>query len=392
MEIVYEDIKECCGCGACEKICMQGAISMKNGEQGFLYPEIDSEKCNDCGLCRKKCPSINEELNNLLRIGCEKPVTYAAYVKDNILDSTSGGIATAISQKIIECGGIVYGAEWSEDFRMVYHKKATTIEGLNSFKTSKYVQSDKRYVYKSVQSDLKNDVLVLFIGLPCEIAGLSSFLGTDHEKLLTISLICHGVASYKYLDVVLDDIEKKNRAKVSKLNMRYKEGGKTSYSVKIFFDDQKEIILPEHGFYFHAAFLDNYIIRPSCGDCKFKGLPQFSDITLGDYWGLSESHPGHNKAGVSAVLINTPKGDSFFNSISEKIISYKGDLESLVRVNKRLITSVPNLKTVKFLKLEKKYGVLGALKKVAINKAWRARYIKLKRLVKFILKPILDRR
>lgn len=391
MKMVLEDIKECCGCGACEKICKQGAISMKSGEQGFLYPEINSEKCNDCGMCRKKCPSINEELNHLLRIGCEKPVTYASYVNENINDSTSGGIATAISQKIIEYGGVVYGAEWSEDCRMVYHKKASTSEGLHSFKTSKYVQSDKRDVYKSILSDLENDILVLFIGLPCEVAGLSSFLGTDYKQLLTISLICHGVASSKYLGVVLDDIEKKSSAKVCKLNMRYKEGGKTSYAVKIRFDDQKEIVLPENDFYFHSAFLDNFITRPSCGNCKYKGFPQFSDITLGDYWGLPESHPGYNKSGVSAVLINTPKGDKFFKSISEKIVSYKGDLDSLVRVNKRLIASVPYPKTTKLLKLEKKYGVLGAMRKIAINKAMRARFIHFKRQVKFILKPFLYR-
>lgn len=391
MNMVYEDLKECCGCGACELICKQESICMEPGEQGFLYPEIDSEKCNDCGLCRKKCPSINEELNHKLRIGYEKPVTYAAYVKENLLNSTSGGIATAISHNIIEEGGVVYGAEWSENCRMVYHNKATTSDGLDAFKTSKYVQSDKRYIYNSVLSDLKNDLLVLFIGLPCEVAGLSSYLGTHYEKLLTISLICHGVASHKYLDVVLDDIEKKNCAKVSKLNMRYKQGGKTSYSVKINFDNQKEIILPERNFYFHSAFLENYIIRPSCGDCKFKGLSQFSDITLGDYWGLSESHPGHNKAGVNAVLINTPKGDSYFNSISEKIVSYKGYLESLVRVNKRLITSVSNIKTDKFIKMEKKYGVLGALKRIAIKKAWKARYILLKRIIMFFLKPFMNR-
>ena len=32
---------------------------MKEDEEGFRYPEVDTEKCIDCHLCEKVCPVIN---------------------------------------------------------------------------------------------------------------------------------------------------------------------------------------------------------------------------------------------------------------------------------------------------------------------------------------------
>lgn len=42
---------DCCGCTACASICAHEAITMKPDALGFLYPEVDKEKCVDCGLC-----------------------------------------------------------------------------------------------------------------------------------------------------------------------------------------------------------------------------------------------------------------------------------------------------------------------------------------------------
>ena len=53
--------KECYGCGACEQSCSYGAITMKNSDDGFLYPEVDYEKCVECGLCVSVCQCMPKQ-------------------------------------------------------------------------------------------------------------------------------------------------------------------------------------------------------------------------------------------------------------------------------------------------------------------------------------------
>ena len=55
--ILFKNKDECCGCAACETICPQKCIDMKRDNQGFLYPEMNSEKCIKCFLCIKVCPN-----------------------------------------------------------------------------------------------------------------------------------------------------------------------------------------------------------------------------------------------------------------------------------------------------------------------------------------------
>lgn len=53
--VLYSESSECCGCGACFILCPVGAISMKEDAEGFLYPQIDEEKCIRCYKCKKAC-------------------------------------------------------------------------------------------------------------------------------------------------------------------------------------------------------------------------------------------------------------------------------------------------------------------------------------------------
>ena len=39
----------------------------------------------------------------------------------------------------------------------------------------------------------------IFIGLPCQVAGLLTYLGRDYDNLTTVDIICHGVAPTEYL-------------------------------------------------------------------------------------------------------------------------------------------------------------------------------------------------
>ena len=57
------DKKSCCGCGACYAVCPVGAIEMQEDEEGFLYPQIDPDKCVRCRRCLQAC-SFKKDLND----------------------------------------------------------------------------------------------------------------------------------------------------------------------------------------------------------------------------------------------------------------------------------------------------------------------------------------
>ena len=151
-----EKIENCTGCHACQSVCPKEAISMKPNGEGFLYPVIEKEKCVDCGLCENVCPAINpirsvilsdsEESHNIdvphtLNM-TQSPTAYAAYNNDEKirLQSSSGGIFTAFAKKIIEQGGVVFGAKFADDFSVI-HGWTDSDDGLEEFCGSKYVQS-----------------------------------------------------------------------------------------------------------------------------------------------------------------------------------------------------------------------------------------------------------
>ena len=51
--IQIKNKSECTGCHACYSKCSQSCIDIVEDKEGFLYPNIDSEKCIQCGLCEK---------------------------------------------------------------------------------------------------------------------------------------------------------------------------------------------------------------------------------------------------------------------------------------------------------------------------------------------------
>lgn len=216
------DPKDCCGCTACASICSHGAITMKPDALGFLYPEIDSSKCVDCGLCEKVC-AFNDNYDRSLNLA--QPEAFGARHKDmkEVETSRSGAAFIAISDWILAHGGAVYGAGYTEHFRVI-HKRAVTKEERNEFKGSKYVQSDLSGVFKQIKKDLKDGLIVLFSGTPCQTAGLNSYIGKKlRENLYLVDIVCHGVPSpYIWRDYLLY-LEKKENSIITWVNFRDKQ-------------------------------------------------------------------------------------------------------------------------------------------------------------------------
>ena len=88
--VLFDDKKDCCGCGACMNVCPKNAIRMAEDEVGFVYPEIDQNLCIGCGACKKAC---GYQMQPMMQKS--EAVYAAASNDDNLLrKSASGGAFT----------------------------------------------------------------------------------------------------------------------------------------------------------------------------------------------------------------------------------------------------------------------------------------------------------
>jgi len=297
--------QECVGCGACLSACNRNAITMQPDSLGFLYPIIDQDKCVDCGLCTKSCFNNHKPVYNEPMQTC---IGYASDINEQI-SSTSGGIASVLMRTVLSKGGIVYGCT-GENARDVKHIRIERLDEIVKLKGSKYVQSYMGSTYKTVVNDLKADRTVLFIGTPCQVAGLKAYLkGKVFENLFTIDFVCHGVPSQQILNDAIDaelssygDLRLVNRVKgegkESKYSLRLLEGEKVVY------DD----VYPSKGYI--TGFLCGLYYRENCYQCKFSKRERVSDITLGDFWDRQNIVHGltNKKNGLSMIMVNTESG------------------------------------------------------------------------------------
>lgn len=319
--IKITDKSACCGCSACASICAHKAITMKPDGMGFLYPEVDESKCVDCGLCNQVCAfnSTYDKSQNLA-----SPDVYAVRHKDmdEIKTSRSGAVFIALSDWILDQGGVVYGAGYEGHFRVV-HKRAVSKEERNEFKGSKYVQSDLKDTFLQVKKDLKQGDKVMFSGTPCQTSGLLSYLKLlkqDISQLYVVDLVCHGVpAPYVWCDY-LKYIEKKYHGEVTSFNFRDKSqlgwtAHKESFRVR-----DKYICICTYSDLFGKCIM----FRHSCGICPFANLKRPSDLTIGDFWGWERVDKNLNvdNKGVSLLLVNSEKGRGLFSEI-ESHINYR---------------------------------------------------------------------
>lgn len=325
---------DCCGCYGCMNTCPTGAISFKFDEEGFWYPEVSDSLCIQCGKCVKVCPCVN------IPKAHKKTKSFAcsANNKDELLSSSSGGVFAVMAREILQNGGYVCGAVFDEDFSVVH--QVIDAEGqLKKIKGTKYVQSKIGSVYSQIKELLEQNMTVLFSGTPCQVAGLVSFLGKEYDNLITVDLICHGVPSPVIWQDYLKEVSGDD--KIVDVNFRNKENGIDNATIDFTFDngDIKQSRYADDPYV--KGFLNNYYLRPSCFECKFKGMKRCSDMTIGDFWAVKEYYPDFDsKYGTSAVITRSEKAQALIDRISKKVNRIEVKADHLSVWNENLLTSV----------------------------------------------------
>lgn len=373
------DKNECTGCFACYNICPKNAIEMIEDEYGYIYPHIIEEKCSKCNACNSVCINLRKNKFNV------PSKCLAARVKDvdKLKKSTSGGIATILSEQILKLNGVVYGAAYTKKCS-VNHVRVDKIEELQRLQGSKYVHSYINDTYKNIKKDLLNNKKVLFIGTPCQVDGLKSYLRKEYEGLYLVDIICHGVPSQKFLKEEVKRLI--NTLDIDRVNFRDKSFNEFTFSL----NKEKNILFYQEWAQspFFYTFMKAITYRENCYSCPYAKKERLSDIMIGDFWGIGKDSKfyAERKKGISVVFINSDKGNKLFDLVEEYIEIEDRKIEEAVNGNDQLREPSKKIpKAIKFKILYKKNKDFFKTYKIICKKNYYKQMIKSNKLVKKIL-------
>ena len=311
----------CSGCGYCQQVCPVDAVEMKPDSHGFMHPEVDLNKCIQCGKCLRECPYRNKETENRKTEDYSQQI-FAAWSKNAevVTNSSSGGMFYELAKKTIQEGGVVYGAAFDEKFTLK-HRRIDRIDGIKPLMGSKYVQSNAFISFDSVKRDIESGKKVLFVGTPCQVSALKKLTYKNNDNLLLVDFVCHGVPSQMLVKEYIRYVESYFNKQVKEYIPRSKVMGWRACEVIVFNNGQMEYRHPVTQAY-SKIFYSNCALRSSCYNCPYTDFNRQGDLTIADYWGIEQKRPDlYQKEGVSLLLVNSEKGRKIIDNMDTIVLS-----------------------------------------------------------------------
>lgn len=327
----FNNTKEnCTGCSACYAICPRHCISMKEDNEGFLYPELKkTEDCINCGLCEKVCPNIA-----IRRYVDIEQKAYVALTSNYQIwkRSASGGAFSEICKAWGDENTFIVGAAWNGFY--LHHIGILGVQNILPLCNSKYISSNVENVYAEIKKQLK-ERKVIFCGTPCQVSGLRSYLKKTYENLLTIDLICHGVGSPKVFMSCIDAINKQENDILKKYSFRAKRKfHEADYLTKLEFHTKTKYVINDQ---YMQLFIRQLCHRPSCGhNCIYRGRNnRQGDYTIADFKGQKYVLPqlSGSKKNYSTIVVNSEKASLLMPILKKDMEIYEVPLSSVIKYN-----------------------------------------------------------
>ena len=307
---------------------------MQPDDLDALHPVVDESICINCGLCEKTCPN-NRELSYKL-----PHKVLAAWSNDNEVrrTSASGGIACELYHYWIKNGGVATGVVFDRDegCHFILLENESDIKAVQN---SKYTFSDTAGIYKVVKQKLQAGISVLFIGVPCQVAGLYGFLKKEYDNLTTVDIICHGMPPATYLEQHIKSIEDKKKEYTHQLFFRDPKYYTYTYTFTLKnikgkeFYNKKVLTRDNYQLGYHRAL----IYRENCYSCNYARKERISDLTIGDFSGLGRFAPfEYDKHNVSCILENTDKGSALLKKLNGALSMFERPACEAFEVEKQL--------------------------------------------------------
>ena len=358
---------------------------MIEGKLGFKYPYIDPEKCVNCGLCDINCPICSK---------CEKHTPMVVYsykgTDSERLKSSSGGFFPLIANYFLDKGYYVSGVVFDDDFLTARYVLTCSADEIDAMRKSKYLEPDLNNVFQKIKVLLQSGERVLFVGLPCHVAGLMKYV-KNKKNLVTIDLICFGAGSPKiYRESVLSFVHK-NKLSIHELT-------KVDFRHKPFIDEEHTVIdlhfgkdvytLKDKQFPYYYGFVNQLLLRESCYCCEYNSFDRISDLTIGDALGHGDA------LGESIIMCNTDKGVQIVDSLKINHTFVEMDNKGVEETRGRF---VKRSKPTSYVKVSE-YKNYNRLERTYLNPKWNPCHIRIvaklrrygskaKRYIKRIIKP-----
>lgn len=365
--------ENCTACGACINRCPKKCISFKTDKLDNLYPFVDEAICIGCKQCEKVCPQLVQNDGDFLQTPLK---AYAGWSNDSSVRKTSasGGAASAFYAYALKMGFSCYGVIIDEKWNLKY-TKIINGEDYIKVRNSKYSFSDTSNIFYEIKNELDNGQTVVWIGLPCQTAGLRKYLGQDQTGLIAVDLICHGVCSNEYLKQYISSIEERYHQKYSQCFFRDANFDTSNFAFTLYTNTSREpdyIEQVKDGLY-SMGYHKGIIYRENCYHCKYAQLKRSGDITLADYWMIGQKIPfSYERNNVSLIFVNSSKGEQYLKSVvvAGLMTAVERPVEEAVEVQGQL--KHPTIKSFEQYVFVKNYKKTGNFI-MAISKATRFR-------------------
>ena len=309
---------KCTACEACVQVCPKNCISKYIREDDTWVLTIDEEKCIHCGKCKSVCPSIQNPKFHA------PTYSYAAWRtnKKVHMQSASGGVATAFYEYAINKGMYVAGVVLNGEFEARFYL-TNNLDDLQKFKNSKYTFSYAGDVYREIIDKLQEGEHILFIGLPCQVAGIKQLIrGKKYaEQLIAVDLVCHGTPTPVYLKQHIANIERTYKTRFEKCFFRDAKFDTSNFAYTLYTHNSEQptyVKYVDEDDNYQIGYHNALIYRDVCYSCAYAKRERVGDITIGDYHGLGKAAPyNHEKVNVSCVVVNTDVGKEFIDAIQK---------------------------------------------------------------------------
>lgn len=318
MSLINAIVKDnlCLGCGLCESVCGKENVEMKLSENGFFYPNVKVSIPEKEEVIDRICPGKNV-VNDLLfdkdqAVWGKMEALYSGFSLDKEVrtQGSSGGIVSALAIYLLETKAVnavlqVGGDE--SDYERNALKVSRNKSDVLQCASSRYAPA---LIFNKIDELLNDsDDVYAFIGKPCDISALKNYL-TEYPQykdrfVLTISIMCAGMPSFKGTKAIITDF----KAKEPVTKLVYRGNGWPGYFS--FLDSRGESFKKTYNDSWGKTL--NRHLNFRCKICP-DGIGIQADVAVGDAWETKDGYPDFTeKEGQSLIIVRTQRALSILS-------------------------------------------------------------------------------